>query len=200
MDDDTSVLEITDLRHPCINPENGFIPNDIFLGGNKPSQPNLILLTGPNMGGKSTLLRQTCIAVILAQLGCSVPAKSCRMSLVDRIFTRIGAADNILAGQSTFMVELSETSKILKESSKHSLVILDELGRGTSTFDGYAIAFSVLNHLMVHTRCLGLFSTHYGNLTKEFVNVPTIGLRYMSFQTDEERLITTSFLIFTNLI
>ncbi len=130
----------------------------------------MILLTGPNMGGKSTMLRQTCLAVIMAQLGCYVPAYSCRLSIFDRIFTRIGANDNIMTGQSTFMVELSETSKILREATSQSLVILDELGRGTSTFDGYAIAFAVLNDLCKRVQCLGLFSTHYGMLTEEFKN------------------------------
>ncbi|KAL7752170.1 DNA mismatch repair protein msh6 [Sorochytrium milnesiophthora] len=110
----------------------------------------------------------SCIAVILAQLGCYVPARRCRMSIFDRIFTRIGANDNILAGQSTFMVELSETSKILREATPRSMVILDELGRGTSTFDGYAIAFAVLHDLVSRVGCVGLFSTHYGMLTQEF--------------------------------
>ncbi|KAJ3119956.1 DNA mismatch repair protein msh6 [Physocladia obscura] len=166
-----SVFEVKDLRHPCIRTDSGkeFIPNDTMLGGDG---ANMILLTGPNMGGKSTLLRQTCVAVIMAQLGCYVPASSCRMTPFERIFTRIGAHDNILAGQSTFMVELSETSKILREASPRSLVILDELGRGTSTFDGFAIAFSVLYHLITRTHCLGLFSTHYGMLTREFENNP----------------------------
>ena len=145
--DQIGVFEAKDLSHPCIlqTMESEYIPNDLVLGG--PS-PKMVLLTGPNMGGKSTLLRQTCIAVIMAQIGCHVPASSFRLSPVDRIFTRIGANDNIMAGQSTFMVELSETSKILREATEHSLVILDELGRGTSTFDGYAIAFSVLYHLI----------------------------------------------------
>lgn len=113
--------------------DNEFIPNDTRLGGN---EANIILLTGANMGGKSTILRQTCVAVILAQMGCYVPAKRCRLSCFDRIFTRLGARDNLLAGQSTFMIELLETSKILNEATPRSLAILDELGRGTSTRDG----------------------------------------------------------------
>ncbi|KAJ3210844.1 DNA mismatch repair protein msh6 [Entophlyctis luteolus] len=201
------VFDVRDLRHPCARTEPGkdFIPNDTVLGR---ESPNMILLTGPNMGGKSTLLRQTCIAVIMAQLGCYVPATSCTMTPFERIFTRIGAHDNILAGQSTFMVsgirwlspflpvannaafeqvELSETSKILREATARSLVILDELGRGTSTFDGFAIAFSVLYHLVTKTCCLGLFSTHYGMLTKEFEDNPLVALKHMSFVSEENK-------------
>lgn len=141
------------------------------------------------MGGKSTLLRQTCVAVILAQLGSYVPASKCKLTPFDRIFTRIGANDNIMAGQSTFMVELSETAKILKEATTKSLVILDELGRGTSTFDGYAIAYAVLQYLVTHVGCLGLFSTHYGTLTAEFENHPLVALKYMSFFVDQDRYV-----------
>lgn len=186
-----STLELTELRHPCVNVgiTQDFIPNDTFLGGkeNDQDRPKLILLTGPNMGGKSTLLRQTCVAVIMAQLGCYVPAVKCRLTPFDRIFTRIGANDNILAGQSTFMIELSETSKILKEATPHSLVILDELGRGTSTYDGFSIAYSVLHHLITRIQCLGLFSTHYGMLTDEYQSNPLVACKYMSFQSDEEK-------------
>ncbi|CAG8589017.1 12391_t:CDS:10, partial [Gigaspora rosea] len=181
-----SILEFEELRHPCFTAGAAFdfIPNDTFLGGD---QPNMILLTGPNMGGKSTLLRQNCVAIIMAQLGCYVPAKHCRMTPFDRIYTRIGANDNILAGQSTFMVELSETSKIIHEATPRSMVILDELGRGTSTFDGYAIAYSVLHYLATHIGCLGLFSTHYGMLTQEFAKNPNIALKHMSCHVDQDR-------------
>ncbi|KAI8928158.1 muts domain V-domain-containing protein [Entophlyctis helioformis] len=186
VESEQSVLDVEELRHPCIMQMSGssFIPNDTKLGG-EPGHSKMILLTGPNMGGKSTLLRQTCVAVIMAQLGCYVPARKCRLTPFDRIFTRIGANDNIMAGQSTFMVELSETSKILREATHRSLVILDELGRGTSTYDGYAIAFAVLHHLVTHVGCLGLFSTHYGTLTKEFEDNPIVALKYMSFFSDE---------------
>ncbi|TPX69650.1 hypothetical protein SpCBS45565_g02308 [Spizellomyces sp. 'palustris'] len=184
---ETSMLEIDEMRHPCIThgAVSDFIPNDLHFGGGDKS--NMVLLTGPNMGGKSTLLRQTCIAVIMAQMGCYVPARRCRMTIFDRIFTRLGANDNILAGQSTFMVELAETCKIMREATPRSLVILDELGRGTSTFDGYAIAYAVLHHLITHVRCLGLFSTHYRMLTTEFADNSLITMKYMSFLTDEEK-------------
>ncbi|KAG0378622.1 DNA mismatch repair protein msh6 [Mortierella sp. AD032] len=184
VESERSVLELEGLRHPCVIPgiASDFIPNDTMLGGDT---SNLILLTGPNMGGKSTLLRQTCVAVIMAQLGCYVPAEKCRLTSFDRIFTRIGANDNILAGQSTFMVELSETSKILSEATERSMVILDELGRGTSTFDGYAIAYSVLHELSTRIGCLGLFSTHYGTLTNEFERDPNIALKHMACQVDQ---------------
>ncbi|KAF9923433.1 DNA mismatch repair protein msh6 [Linnemannia zychae] len=184
VESDKSFLELEALRHPCVIPgiASDFIPNDTMLGGDA---SNLILLTGPNMGGKSTLLRQTCVAIIMAQLGCYVPAEKCRLTPFDRIFTRIGANDNILAGQSTFMVELSETSKILSEATERSMVILDELGRGTSTFDGYAIAYSVLHELSTRIGCLGLFSTHYGTLTDEFERDPNVALKHMACQVDQ---------------
>ncbi|GBC01838.1 hypothetical protein RclHR1_04350014 [Rhizophagus clarus] len=184
--DGPSVLEFEELRHPCVTPSiaTDFIPNDTYLGGDK---QNIILLTGPNMGGKSTFLRQNCVAIIMAQLGCYVPAKKCRLTPFDRIYTRIGANDNILAGQSTFMVELNETSKILHEATPRSMVILDELGRGTSTFDGYAIAYSVLHYLATHIGCLGLFSTHYGMLTQEFDKNPNVALKHMSCQVDQHK-------------
>lgn len=153
---------------------DGFIPNDVRLGGKKhilmgdEYTPRTLLLTGPNMGGKSTLLRQTCLIVILAQLGCRVPADSCRMTPVDRIFTRVGASDRILSGQSTFFVELAETSIILRSASEDSLCILDELGRGTATFDGTAIAHSVVEYLVSKTRCRTLFATHYHLLVEDW--------------------------------
>eukprot|EP00158_Paraphelidium_tribonemae_P008718 Partr_v1_DN28659_c1_g1_i1_m50553 putative Component of the post-replicative DNA mismatch repair system (MMR). Heterodimerizes with msh-2 to form MutS beta, which binds to DNA mismatches thereby initiating DNA repair. Msh-3 provides substrate-binding and substrate-specificity to the complex. When bound, the MutS beta heterodimer bends the DNA helix and shields approximately 20 base pairs. Acts mainly to repair insertion-deletion loops (IDLs) from 2 to 13 nucleotides in size, but can also repair b len=173
-------LEVENLRHPCLvaNTSTEFVANNLNLGGNQ-DQTSMILLTGPNMGGKSTMLRQSCIVIVMAQLGCHVPASKCRMTIFDRIFTRIGANDNILAGQSTFMVELTETARILSEATPRSMVILDELGRGTSTFDGYGIAYSVLTHLATKIKCLGLFSTHYGLLTGEYAKSPSVRMMYM---------------------
>ncbi|KAI8377990.1 muts domain V-domain-containing protein [Radiomyces spectabilis] len=178
LEQEESVMEFEELRHPCVVPgvATDFIPNDTRLGGQEPS---IIVLTGPNMGGKSTLLRQTCVAIIMAQLGCYVPARSCRLTPCDRIYTRIGANDNIMAGQSTFMVELAETSKILHEATPRSMVILDELGRGTSTFDGYAIAYAVLHYLATHVGCLAMFSTHYQTLCREFERNPEINNMHM---------------------
>lgn len=130
------------------------------------AMPLSVLLTGPNMGGKSTMLRQVCIATIMAQIGC-YPFGKLAFTTVDRVFTRIGASDNIFEGRSTFMVELEEASAILKYATDRSIVILDELGRGTATFDGYALAYATLSHLALNTRCMTLFSTHYHLLTSE---------------------------------
>lgn len=186
VDDTRSVLEFVDLRHPCIDQAAGtdFIPNNISLGGDR---PNMSLLTGPNMAGKSTLLRSTCIGVILAQLGHYVPAKAARLTPVDQVSVRTGGAkDNIAGSQSTFMVELNETSTILSSATNRSLVILDELGRGTSTFDGMAIACSVLHYLATYKGCLGFFSTHYSNLVDEFVHHPEVIFQNMDFLLGED--------------
>lgn len=181
---DSASFEAKDLRYPCLTEEREatFISNDISLGAGNggDDDPRLILLTGPNMGGKSTLLRQTCLAVVMAQVGCYVPASECRLSPVDRIFTRLGANDNIVAGQSTFMVELLDTARILREAGPHSLVIIDELGRGTSTFDGMAIAQSTLLYLTRVNRSIGLFATHYRPLAVDCAAEPRVSCQYMS--------------------
>jgi len=137
------------------------------------------------MGGKSTLLRQTCIAVILAQIGCYVPATKCELTPVDRIFTRIGASDRILEGKSTFYVEMEETKNILQFATHRSLAILDELGRGTSTFDGYSIAHAVMSYLVKRLNCRSLFSTHYHMLTEEFKTFDGVQNYHMAFRADE---------------
>lgn len=177
------VLTVKGLWHPYALSENGGfpVPNDIYLGGNdENSNPCTLLLTGPNMGGKSTLLRATCLAVILAQLGCYVPAEVCVLSLVDTIFTRLGASDRIMTGESTFLIECTETASVLQNATQDSLVILDELGRGTSTFDGYAIAYAVFRHLVETLNCRLLFATHYHPLTKEFASHPRVNLQHMA--------------------
>ncbi|KXT06386.1 hypothetical protein AC578_6023 [Pseudocercospora eumusae] len=178
-----SVLEFQTLRHPCIETTTNFIPNDIALGGD---QASITLLTGANAAGKSTVLRMTCIAVILAQIGCYVPCESARMTPVDRIMSRLGAHDNIFAGQSTFMVELSETKKILAEATPRSLVILDELGRGTSSYDGVAVAQAVLHHVATHVGSLGYFATHYHSLAAEFQKHPEVIAKRMAVKVDDD--------------
>ena len=156
----------TDARHPVVeqNVAGAFVPNDIDLNG---SSRQLVVLTGPNMGGKSTYLRQTALLPLLAQIGSFVPAKDAKLPIMDRIFARVGASDNIARGQSTFMVEMQETANILHTASSRSLVVLDEIGRGTSTFDGLSIAWAVAEYLATHAavRPKTLFATHYHELT-----------------------------------
>eukprot|EP00917_Polyrhabdina_sp_WS-2016_P023144 GHVP01050139.1.p1 GENE.GHVP01050139.1~~GHVP01050139.1.p1 ORF type:complete len:936 (+),score=179.17 GHVP01050139.1:37-2808(+) len=183
-DTNTTFIDASELRYPISTEISGvlsFIPNDI-----KMSDGSIFLLTGPNMGGKSTLLRQVCLAIILSQIGCFIPAKSCRMSVFDQVFTRIGANDNIISGQSTFMVELSETARIVNNATSKSFVVIDELGRGTSTFDGYAIAYAVLGYLITNVKCLGLFATHYKALANDFKHNLRVKPVYMNCIVDEE--------------
>jgi DNA mismatch repair protein MutS len=165
--DDSGDLEVRQGRHPVIEGHSAigerFVPNDLFL--NRATHA-ILVLTGPNMGGKSTYLRQTALLVILAQMGAFVPAQSMRLSLVDRIFTRIGASDNLARGRSTFMVEMTETAAILHTASPQSLILLDEVGRGTSTYDGLAIAWAAVEYLHRRTRAKTLFATHYFELTE----------------------------------
>jgi DNA mismatch repair protein MutS len=162
-------LEIIEGRHPVIEQQElaagseRFVPNDIFLNT---ASHNIIVLTGPNMGGKSTYLRQTALIVIMAQMGLFVPARSARLGIVDRVFTRIGASDNLARGRSTFMVEMTETAAILHTATARSLILLDEVGRGTSTYDGLAIAWAAIEYLHAHVRAKTLFATHYFELTE----------------------------------
>ncbi len=165
---DSGDLLIMAGRHPVIeqlleHQGQRFVPNSLFLNR---SSHQILLITGPNMGGKSTYLRQAALIVILAQIGSFVPADEARLPLTDRIFTRIGASDNLARGRSTFLVEMSEVAVILNQATPQSLVLLDEVGRGTSTFDGLSIAWSVVEHLQSHTRARTLFATHYHELTE----------------------------------
>ena len=164
----TGELLIVGGRHPVIEEllrQKGerFVPNDLCL---EPESQQLLLITGPNMGGKSTYLRQTALIVLMAQAGSFVPARQARLPLTDRIFTRIGASDNLARGRSTFLVEMSEVAAILHHATPSSLVLLDEVGRGTSTFDGLSIAWAVVEHLQKHTKSRTLFATHYHELTE----------------------------------
>ena len=162
---DEFALEITAGRHPVVErmmAREKFIPNDISLT----EDARMIILTGPNMAGKSTVLRQVGLIVLMAQVGSFVPASRARIGIVDRLFTRVGASDNLVRGQSTFMVEMSETSAILHTATNRSLVLLDEIGRGTSTYDGISIAWSVSEHLHDVVGCKTIFATHYHELTQ----------------------------------
>lgn len=159
-----SVIEIKDGRHPVIEKmrgESSFTPNDTRMDC---KENRLLIITGPNMAGKSTFMRQVAIITLMAQIGCFVPAKSARIGVVDKIFTRVGASDDLSAGQSTFMVEMNEVAEILKNATGKSLVILDEIGRGTSTFDGISIAKSVAEYINNKIGCKTLFATHYHEL------------------------------------
>jgi DNA mismatch repair protein MutS len=166
---DGGEIEIIEGRHPVIEQQEmaggseRFVPNDLYLNG---GTHNIMLLTGPNMGGKSTYLRQTALIVILAQMGSFVPARSARLTVVDRVFTRIGASDNLARGRSTFMVEMTETAAILHTATARSLILLDEVGRGTSTYDGLAIAWAAVEYLHARVRAKTLFATHYFELTE----------------------------------
>ncbi|KAH7406171.1 muts domain V-domain-containing protein [Phaeosphaeria sp. MPI-PUGE-AT-0046c] len=178
-----TIIEFEELRHPCmLNTVDDFIPNDITLGG---EAANISLLTGANAAGKSTILRMTCIAVIMAQVGCYLPCTSATLTPVDRIMSRLGANDNIFAAQSTFFIELSETQKILTEATPRSLVILDELGRGTSSYDGVAVAQAVLHDIATRVGCVGFFATHYRSLAKEFELHPEVQNKRMRIHVDE---------------
>jgi DNA mismatch repair protein MutS len=174
--DETFELEIKNGRHPVIEKQLPvgvpYIANDVFL--DRETQ-QLIMITGPNMSGKSAILRQTALIVLLAQMGSFVPAESVRMGIVDKIFTRVGASDNISMGESTFMVEMNETASILNNISDRSLVLLDEIGRGTSTYDGISIAWAIAEFLHEHpAKPKTLFATHYHELNEMSESLPRI--------------------------
>jgi DNA mismatch repair protein MutS len=166
-------LEIREGRHPVVEtmmPREAFIPNDTLLD----EDARIVILTGPNMAGKSTLLRQIGLIQLLAQVGAFVPAARARLPVCDRIFTRVGASDNLVRGQSTFMVEMQETAAILHGASRASLVLLDEIGRGTATYDGVSIAWAVTEHLHEHTGAKTIFATHYHELTQLADQLPAL--------------------------
>jgi len=166
--DESHVLDIKEGRHPVIErqlpPDDPYVPNDVWLDND---DQQVIILTGPNMSGKSALLRQTALIVIMAQAGCFVPAKEARIGIIDKIFTRVGASDNLSLGESTFMVEMNEAASILNNLSDRSLVLLDEIGRGTSTYDGISIAWAMVEYIHeCRHRAKTLFATHYHELNE----------------------------------
>ncbi|HEV3237153.1 MAG TPA: DNA mismatch repair protein MutS, partial [Gemmataceae bacterium] len=172
---DDAILEIHESRHPVLDqtlPPGTFVPNDVHMG---PEAGMLLLITGPNMAGKSCYIRQVALLTLLAHVGSFVPARSAKIGLVDRIFTRVGASDELARGQSTFMVEMTEAANILNNATSRSLVILDEIGRGTSTYDGVSLAWAITEHLHDQVGCRALFATHYHELAQLAGKLP--GLR-----------------------
>jgi DNA mismatch repair protein MutS len=165
-------INIVDGRHPVIEQvlSTPFVPNDLQLTAHR----RMLIITGPNMGGKSTYMRQTALIVLLAQIGSYVPAKACQLGLVDRIFTRIGSSDDLAGGRSTFMVEMTETANILHNASESSLVLMDEVGRGTSTYDGLSLAWASAEHLAREVKAFTLFATHYFEITRLPEQVSTV--------------------------
>ena len=166
------VLRIMDGRHPVLDivePEGRFVPNDTLAGRGEAigggEAGSILLITGPNMAGKSTYIRQVALLTLMGQIGSFVPAREATIGIADRIFARVGASDELTRGQSTFMVEMTETARILNTATARSLVILDEIGRGTSTYDGMSLAWSVVEYLHEHVGCRTLFATHYHELT-----------------------------------
>jgi DNA mismatch repair protein MutS len=187
----TGELLIIAGRHPVIEEllrQRGerFVPNDLYF---EPGRQQLLLITGPNMGGKSTYLRQSALIVLMAQIGSFVPARQATLPLIDRIFTRIGASDNLARGRSTFLVEMSEVASILNHATPASFVLLDEVGRGTATFDGLSIAWAVVEHLQKHTRARTLFATHYHELTELADLLPTVKNVHVSVKETPSEII-----------
>src|SRR6185437_5460246 len=175
------VLEIVDGRHPVLEQQLGseFVANDVRFG----EDDSLQLITGPNMAGKSTYIRQVALITLMAQVGAYVPARSATIGLVDRLFTRIGASDELHSGQSTFMVEMTEAANILNNATGRSLVILDEIGRGTSTYDGLSLAWAITEYLHDAHGCRTLFATHYHELARLAEKLP--GLRNYNVLVEE---------------
>jgi len=175
-----TIFNIDSGRHPVVeNQVEHFVANDVYLTNEADQKTQMLLITGPNMGGKSTYMRQAALIALLAHCGSYVPAKKAQLGILDQIFTRIGASDDLASGRSTFMVEMTETANILHNATPQSLVLMDEVGRGTSTFDGLALAFAIVRHLVTQNRSLTLFATHYFELTKlaeEFDQISNVHL------------------------
>ena len=181
-------ISIREGRHPVVEKmsNEAFVPNDCDLDS---AEAQIVILTGPNMGGKSTYLRQTALIVLMAQIGSFVPASESRIGVVDRIFTRVGASDDLSRGESTFMVEMIETARILHQCTPESLVILDEVGRGTATFDGLSLAWAIVEHLHEHGRPMTLFATHYHELTELAALLDGVVNRTLSVKEWEDQIV-----------
>ncbi len=186
-------IDIREGRHPVVERSaaavrgaSGFVPNDAVLDREK---EQIVLLTGPNMGGKSTYLRQVALIVLMAHAGSFVPAESAEIGLVDRIFTRVGASDDLARGESTFMVEMVETANILRHATRDSLVVLDEVGRGTSTYDGLSLAWAIVERLHEHNGCLALFATHYHELTGLPATLVRVANRRMAVKEWQDQIL-----------
>ncbi len=183
---DEDVFTIEAGRHPVVESQiENFVANDVQLGAESTGKPQMLMITGPNMGGKSTYMRQIALIALLAHCGSYVPAKQVCIGVLDQIFTRIGAADDLASGRSTFMVEMTETANILHNATAHSLVLMDEVGRGTSTFDGLALAFAIARYLLTKNRSFTLFATHYFELIKlaeEFKHIKNVHLDAVEYK------------------
>ncbi len=181
-------IVVRDGRHPVVEAlaSDPFVPNDLELDAER---ARVVVLTGPNMGGKSTYLRQAALIVLMAQAGSFVPAAEAEVGVVDRIFTRVGASDDLARGESTFMVEMIETARILHHATAHSLVVLDEVGRGTATFDGLSLAWAIAEHLHEQIGAKTLFATHYHELTELAALLPRVVNRTMAVKEWEDRII-----------
>ena len=185
---DEKIMDIQEGRHGVIEKVMGhgrYVANDVNIDQDHP----VVLITGPNMGGKSTYMRQVALMVIMAQIGSFVPAKYANLPIFDQIFTRIGASDDLISGQSTFMVEMLEANNALRFATDHSLILFDEIGRGTATFDGMAIAQSMIEYIATHIHCMTLFSTHYHELT--FLEEKHMGIQnvHASARVDNDKLV-----------
>jgi len=184
---DNGIMEIKDGRHPVIEKimtNNNYVSNDVYLDKEK----STMLITGPNMGGKSTYMRQTAIIAIMAQIGSFIPATSATLPVFDKIFTRIGASDDIISGQSTFMVEMLEANNALRGATKDSLIIFDEIGRGTSTYDGMALAQSIIEYISINIKAKTLFSTHYHEMTKLAESMSNIVNVHVKVHEEDDRI------------
>ena len=185
--DDDAIIEIVDGRHPVVEQvlDDAFVPNSLHLDDAR----RMVIITGPNMGGKSTYMRQTALIALLAHLGSCVPAASARIGSLDRIFTRIGSSDDLAGGRSTFMVEMSETANILNNATAQSLVLMDEIGRGTSTFDGLSLAWAAAEHLARNLKAFTLFATHYFELTQLPEQLPGIYNAHLTASEHDNRIV-----------